>query len=428
MQEILNFLSNEECDEIISMIESNNQRSSVVTGGGNDRSDITDHRTSSTSNLNTNNKTIQKIHKRISEELNIPIEKGESIQGQLYEEGQYFKPHNDFFNGPAYDMHCLSSGNRTHTLMVYLNDDFDGGETNFPNLKQSVKPVKGKAIWWNYLKDGKTLKEYLHEGTPVTKGKKYIITSWWRENTWDGGGDAMKYAELHKEKEETPEVKELTPKTQELPQSESKIIKVGEDVSNVNKLNIPKLTPNGFALQKCPPKLWNLISECYELLKTKEVTENFDGKDHYVPGDTSLLSFDNLPTIKKILHEEFLPIHKEFCGVDIEPSYIYGIRSYQKGSRLEEHVDRLETHHISSIIIVDKDLTCGCASKKYADDWPLDIQGHDGEWYKVYAQPGDMILYESALCKHARKEIFAGNFFRNFYIHYKLNDFTLPSS
>ena len=49
--------------------------------------------------------------------------------------------------------------------------------------------------------------------------------------------------------------------------------------------------------------------------------------------------------------------------VDIEPSYIYGIRSYQKGSRLEEHVDRLETHHISSIIIVDKDLTCGCASK-----------------------------------------------------------------
>ncbi len=80
MQEILNFLSNEECDEIISMIESNNQRSSVVTGGGNDRSDITDHRTSSTSNLNTNNKTIQKIHKRISEELNIPIEKGDNIR------------------------------------------------------------------------------------------------------------------------------------------------------------------------------------------------------------------------------------------------------------------------------------------------------------------------------------------------------------
>ena len=75
MQEILNFLTNEECDKIISMIESNHQRSSVVVGGT-DRSDITDHRTSSTSNLDVNNETIQKIHKRISEELNIPIEKG----------------------------------------------------------------------------------------------------------------------------------------------------------------------------------------------------------------------------------------------------------------------------------------------------------------------------------------------------------------
>ena len=223
MQEILNFLSNEECDEIISMIESNHQRSSVVTGGGNDRSDITDHRTSSTSNLNTNNKTIQKIHKRISEELNIPIEKGESIQGQLYEEGQYFKPHNDFFHGHAYDMHCLSSGNRTHTNGL-LNDDFDGGETNFPNLKQSVKPVKGKDLV-ELFQRWKTLKEYLHEGTPVTKGKKYIITSWWRENTWDGGGDNEYGATQRKRKDSRSA--ELKPKTQE-PQSESKIIKVGK--------------------------------------------------------------------------------------------------------------------------------------------------------------------------------------------------------
>ena len=35
-------------------------------------------------------------------------------------------------------------------------------------------------------------------------------------------------------------------------------------------------------------------------------------------------------------------------------------------------------------------IRCGCLKNKKpeADDWPLDIQGHDGEWYKVYAQPG----------------------------------------
>ncbi len=84
--------------------------------------------------------------------------------------------------------------------------------------------------------------------------------------------------------------------------------------------------------------------------------------------------------------------------------------------------DRVETHHISSIIIVDKDLTCGCQNRKYGDDWPLDIQGHDGEWYKVYAEPGDIILYESAICEHGREEPFQGTFFRNFYVHYKLTN------
>ena len=49
--------------------------------------------------------------------------------------------------------------------------------------------------------------------------------------------------------------------------------------------------------------MWNLIKECYELLKLKEVEEeNFDGKDHYVPGETTLLSFDNLPTVKNTTH------------------------------------------------------------------------------------------------------------------------------
>jgi len=46
----------------------------------------------------------------------------------------FFKPHNDYFSGSAYDKHCLQSGNRTFTLMIYLNDDFEGGGTNFPNM------------------------------------------------------------------------------------------------------------------------------------------------------------------------------------------------------------------------------------------------------------------------------------------------------
>tara|TARA_R100000988_G_scaffold103473_1_gene82959 strand:+ start:1193 stop:2443 length:1251 start_codon:yes stop_codon:yes gene_type:complete len=414
MHEIPNFISHEECDEIIKLIDANHTRSSVVVGGT-DRSDVTDHRTSSTSNLDPNLETVKEIHSKISQYLNLPLEKGESLQGQLYEPGQYFKPHNDFFTGPAYNMHCRASGNRTHTLMIYLNDDFEGGETNFPTLKKSVVAEKGKALWWKNMHEGATVSETLHEGVAVKSGKKYIVTSWWRENKWDGAGDMKKYEE-YKNLQPVPYESAVVQKPE--PVLESKIIKVSKPKVN-SEGPLPRLTENGFSLTKCPDKLWSIIKDCYNLLKEKESVEQFSGKEEYVPGDTKLLSFDHLPSIKNLLHEELKEMHEDFCGKELIPTFVYGIRSYEKGSSLKEHVDRAETHHISSIIIVDKDLTCGCQNKKYADDWPLDIKGHDGEWYKVYTQPGDMILYESAVCEHARKELFGGNYFRNFYVHYK---------
>jgi len=410
MHEIPNFISHQECDEIIKLIDSNNSRSSVVVGGT-DREDVTDHRTSSTSNLDPSNVIVNSIHKRISQHLNLPFENGESLQGQLYEVGQYFKPHNDFFTGPAYNMHCKASGNRTHTLMIYLNDDYEGGETNFPTLNKKVKAVTGKALWWANMSDNKVLPETLHEGMPVTSGKKYIVTSWWREKKWDGAGDAQLYEDEKNNNKEESQI------------NESKIVKVKPDRVEERNKTLPKLTTNGFEITKCPDKAWNLIKESYQLLQSKEVDETFEDKEKWIPGNSSIMDFGWLPTIKTIIHEELKPVHEDFCKHKLIPNYIYGIRSYQKGATLTEHTDRIETHHISSIIIVDKDLTCGCQNKKYADDWPLDIKGHDGEWYKVYAKPGDMILYESAICEHGRKEVFGGKYFRNFYVHYQLEGY-----
>ena len=387
MEEIHNYLTPEECQELINIIDANHTRSSVVVGGT-DRTDVTEHRTSSTSNLDMNTTLMSNIKNKISKTLGLELEKGEAIQGQLYEPGQYFKPHNDFFSGPAYDMHCKASGNRTHTLMIYLNEDFKGGGTYFPTLNKTIEPETGKALWWYNMKDGQIQDQYLHEGVTVEEGKKYIITSWWREKSWDGAGDEKMYYDSIEEK----------PK------------------------EIPKFTELGFALQKCPDETWNIINDSYQLLKDRAINEEFAGKEDIIKGgETEILSFDALPSIRTLIHNQLLPVHQQWINnADIEPSFIYGIRSYKKGATLEKHYDRVETHHISSIIIVDKDLACGCKNKPESDDWPLDIQGHDGEWYKVYAQPGDMILYESAICEHGREEPFGGTFFRNFYVHYKI--------
>jgi len=420
MEEILNYITPEECQELIKMIDANHSRSSVVVGGT-DRTDVTDHRTSSTSNLDMSTPIMSKIKKQISETLGLELVKGEALQGQLYEPGQYFKPHNDFFSGPAYDMHCKASGNRTHTLMIYLNDDFKGGGTHFPTLQKTVEPETGKALWWYNMKDGKVQDQYLHEGVTVDEGKKYVVTSWWREKDWDGAGDEKMYLNSIKEKK-VEEKKSYIVKASELTKKESKPITEVQPKVFTSKEQIPKFTELGFSIQKCPAETWNIINDSYNILKDKGVEEVFDGKENIIKGgDTELLSFDALPSIRTLIHKQLLSTHQEWIkNENIEPSFIYGIRSYKKGATLTPHVDRVETHHISSIIIVDKDLACGCSNKPESDDWPLDIQGHDGEWYKVYAQPGDMILYESAVCEHGRKEPFGGTYFRNFYVHYKI--------
>ena len=104
--------------------------------------------------------------------------------------------------------------------------------------------------------------------------------------------------------------------------------------------------------------------------------------------------WDHTPTIRSIVHDRLQKVHEEWSKQKLKKAAIYGIRSYKKGSTLLAHKDKIETHHISCIIIVDRDAT--------QPNWPLDIQDHQGNWHKIYGEPGDMILYESAACEHAR--------------------------
>jgi len=76
-----------------------------------------------------------------------------------YEPRQSFRWHRDgYFARP--------SGERSRlTLMVYLNDDFEGGETRFEQAV--VKPVKGMALFFVH--------HLLHEGAEVRRGRKYVM-------------------------------------------------------------------------------------------------------------------------------------------------------------------------------------------------------------------------------------------------------------
>jgi len=144
---IPNLLTEEECNYLCDLIDKNNQRSTVVGYGGNVNI-VSDARTSSTCSFPINDEKVSTVNSRIHLTLDIPESHGEPMQGQLYEVGQEFRDHHDFFTGKGFTDNCLHSGQRTWTCMVYLNDVEEGGETEFPRLGLKFTPEKRNC---NYM-------------------------------------------------------------------------------------------------------------------------------------------------------------------------------------------------------------------------------------------------------------------------------------
>lgn len=53
------------------------------------------------------------------------------------------------------------------TLVFYLNDGFEGGATDFPELEKNIVPRAGRALLFQH--------RILHEATPVRAGTKYVL-------------------------------------------------------------------------------------------------------------------------------------------------------------------------------------------------------------------------------------------------------------
>lgn len=393
------FLTNEECDHIVRLTEHGSVRSSVA-GSGAQTIKYDEGRTSSTAVLHDTDPIVSNVNQKMYIELGIEAPYSEPTQGQIYEVGQEFRHHQDAFGKEAYHNHCLSSGQRTWTFMIYLNDVEEGGETDFPTLQKTFTPVKGTAVVWkNSNGTGTENSAALHAGLPVRKGRKVIITKWFRENVFNSAEDAR-----------------LAKEYQEMTQPQQPVQKVFS-----KKEDLPKLSELGFKVVKVPQKTFQLITEAYNLLKPAPRPEYWNGITDFIHDNqgnapVEMFSMDAFTRIREIIAEELQPIHEEFIShrERLVPKWIYGIRSYKRGAILETHTDTLTTHHISSIVIVDKQVD---------RDWPLDIQDHLGRWHKVYAEPGEMILYESATNSHGRIEPFEGEYFRNFFLHYTLADY-----
>ncbi len=139
-----NFLTEEECTDLITCISSRLTASTVADAD--DSCQINDYRTSQSASLGYfEDPFFLKIDKKISKLLNLNPFLGENMQGQKYFPGQYYKEHHDFFTPftPEYKTYCEWMGQRTWTTMIYLNDVKKGGETYFKHLNLKIKPQRG---------------------------------------------------------------------------------------------------------------------------------------------------------------------------------------------------------------------------------------------------------------------------------------------
>ncbi|RLQ94629.1 2OG-Fe(II) oxygenase [Falsibacillus albus] len=168
-----NVLSDEECDELIRLSQSRMDRSKI----GSVR-EVNQLRTSSSTFLpEGESDVVARVEKRISQIMNIPVEHGEGLQILNYQIGQEYKAHFDFFTSASRPV----ANPRISTLVMYLNDVEQGGETYFPSLKLAVSPQKGMAVYFEYFYDDQALNDLtLHGGAPVVIGDKWAATQWMR--------------------------------------------------------------------------------------------------------------------------------------------------------------------------------------------------------------------------------------------------------
>lgn len=364
------FLSDDECDRLTGVIEESTLRPSGTTRPHPDQ----EFRTSSSCDLvMIDDPFVKEIDSRMARTLGIHPVYSEFMEGQVYQVGQQFKPHPDYFDDVDYADHCIPQGQRTWTFMVYLNEPERGGETRFLDGGPTIKPKKGMALVWNNLNSyGDRNRKAMHQGLPVEKGRKVVITKWFRQ----------------------------------FPR-ESVIIKTPGEY-------IRPLTRTGWRRMEIPADLFKRIRDYYHEHRNDSEAEFVPGGYVHGHADSHSSEVAQLPdTTKAQVLAELKPLMEEWAGVPLEPVTVYGIRTYLPGAMLAMHRDRIETHIASAVLNIDQDVD---------EDWALQIEDHHYRTHRIILEPGEMLLYEGGRLRHGRPDPLKGRSFANVFAHYKPAD------
>jgi len=125
------------------------------------------------------NPAVHALNRRLAAASGTAPEQGEPLQILRYRPGNQYRTHYDYIPGFA--------NQRVATMLVWLNEDYEGGETHFPSADLSLRYPAGDAILFrNVTEAGLKDPASAHAGLPVKSGEKLIASRWIRARRFEG--------------------------------------------------------------------------------------------------------------------------------------------------------------------------------------------------------------------------------------------------
>lgn len=174
----------------------------------------------------------------------------------------------------------------------------------------------------------------------------------------------------------------------------------------------PSFTDTGFLKAKTPAPVHRALRAAYEARSEQLTSESVD--EEYLP--TGAPDFIDIEDIKAQFALALQSVHEDWCGAELVPTAVYGLRIYRSGQTLLPHTDVLESHVISSIVHIAHETN---------EPWPLWITDLQGNEHEVVLEEGEMLLYEGARCPHARLRPLNGDAYCSLFVHYRPVDWNI---
>jgi prolyl 4-hydroxylase len=122
--------------------------------------------------------------RRVSQVIGEPFENQEDTMVLRYLPGEAYDDHYDFVDPrvPHFQRELELRGQRIATVLIYLNEEYAGGETEFPQLGWRYRGSQGDALAWrNVTAAGLPDTRTLHAGRPPASGEKWLLSKWIRD-------------------------------------------------------------------------------------------------------------------------------------------------------------------------------------------------------------------------------------------------------